>query len=136
MLMEFMLDGWSYTQKTRTCNKENCKCHDGQPHGPYWYRTRDGRLEYVGKNLPEGTETRYCNIRNHDEAFKRELKDLKTQLEILYSQAAEIRNKMNVLEQLSKGQYISEKERDFLYQLGFDDMLPPQILQGKQADLL
>lgn len=52
MEAEFMLNGWNYSQKYRTCNKENCKCHDGYPHGPYWYKTRDGVISYVGKDLP------------------------------------------------------------------------------------
>lgn len=39
--------------KTVTCGKDNCKCADGEGHGPYEYRARrDGgslTWEYIGK---------------------------------------------------------------------------------------
>jgi len=46
------INGTTYFQQYRTCNKQGCKCQDGQPHGPYWFaRDHNGRVRYVGKNL-------------------------------------------------------------------------------------
>ena len=50
----FYLGGWHYTQKFRQCGKVNCICRSGpeNEHGPYWYRSKDSLLHYVGRDLP------------------------------------------------------------------------------------
>jgi len=47
----------SLVEQTRRCGKPECRCADGEPHGPYAYfapRTRGrGRLRYVPAPLTE-----------------------------------------------------------------------------------
>jgi hypothetical protein len=50
----------TYCLERVRCGKENCKCANGQLHGPYWYAywTEGGRTksQYVGKKLPKGVK--------------------------------------------------------------------------------
>jgi len=47
------LNGISYYQQTRKCNKDGCHCEFGKEHGPYWYaRGGDGKIRYIGTELP------------------------------------------------------------------------------------
>lgn len=49
---EIKVNGISYHLQPRFCNKPGCKCHEGHPHGPYWYAyTADGQ-KYLGRELP------------------------------------------------------------------------------------
>ena len=47
-----------YRLERVACGKDNCRCAEGEGHGPYWYQyvRRNGRLtsRYVGKELPGG----------------------------------------------------------------------------------
>jgi len=42
------------------CGKKNCKCAQGELHGPYWYSYRQekgkARYKYIGKTLPDDIE--------------------------------------------------------------------------------
>lgn len=61
----FQLEGTTYFQQGRKCNKPGCSCESGALHGPYWF-TRDtrGKITYLGKTLPKDVEdTR--EIRDH-----------------------------------------------------------------------
>lgn len=46
----------SYRLQSIRCGKENCKCREGNLHGPYWYAywTEKGKIksQYIGKKLP------------------------------------------------------------------------------------
>lgn len=48
-LTRFEYGGDVYELKYRTCGKQQCKCRQGELHGPYWFRNN---VEYVGKSLP------------------------------------------------------------------------------------
>ena len=46
-----------YSNQFVRCGKENCKCANGELHGPYWYHYKSiggGRYKktYIGKDLP------------------------------------------------------------------------------------
>jgi hypothetical protein len=50
----------TYRLERVRCGNKRCKCHSGNPHGPYWYaywmeggRTRS---QYIGKKLPRGVK--------------------------------------------------------------------------------
>ena len=56
-MQRFTLEGVTYYQQTRTCNKATCRCRHGEPHGPYWYqRDTHGRIQYLGRTLPTTIE--------------------------------------------------------------------------------
>ena len=49
----FWLQGVRYYQQGRKCSKANCKCQDGELHGPYWYaRDETAKVRYLGRELP------------------------------------------------------------------------------------
>ena len=47
----------TYELQYRKCGCPGCKCHHGQPHGPYWYayyRTGNKlKSQYIGKEKKE-----------------------------------------------------------------------------------
>lgn len=52
----------TYRLERVRCGSKNCKCAEGQMHGPYWYAywTEGGRTrsQYIGKKLPKGVRLR------------------------------------------------------------------------------
>jgi hypothetical protein len=60
----FHLHGITFSQQFRNCSKPNCKCQDGEQHGPYWYARGDTiGLKYLGKELPEEVTTYQSNLK-------------------------------------------------------------------------
>ena len=52
----------TYRRELVRCGKKECRCAEGQLHGPYWYAywSEGGRTrsQYVGKKLPKGVRRR------------------------------------------------------------------------------
>jgi hypothetical protein len=50
----------TYRRELVRCGKKDCKCAEGQLHGPYWYAywMEGGRTksQYIGKKLPRGVK--------------------------------------------------------------------------------
>jgi hypothetical protein len=50
------LNKYTYRLVSVRCGKENCKCHKGKEHGPYWYAywSEGGKTKckYIGKKAP------------------------------------------------------------------------------------
>lgn len=68
----FTLEGVRYYQQGRKCGKPNCKCAQGELHGPYWY-ARDfatGTVTYIGAELPaEITRARETHARRKRQIY-------------------------------------------------------------------
>lgn len=50
----------TYQLESVRCGKKNCRCAEGELHGPYWYAywTEGGKpkSQYIGKRLPRGVK--------------------------------------------------------------------------------
>ncbi|MET0624897.1 MAG: DUF6788 family protein [Pyrinomonadaceae bacterium] len=50
----------TYQLESVRCGKKNCRCVEGELHGPYWYAywTESGKSksQYIGKKLPRGVK--------------------------------------------------------------------------------
>jgi len=67
----FELDGHVYIRRGMKCNKEICRCKEGQLHGPYWYC--DG-IRYIGKVLPDEV-LRHLSLRVAEAGKLKKIKD-------------------------------------------------------------
>jgi hypothetical protein len=56
VIEERSVDSKTYRLAGVRCGKENCRCADGDLHGPYWYAywSEQGKTksQYIGKKLP------------------------------------------------------------------------------------
>ena len=56
ILEERQIDNKTYRLEKVRCGKENCRCAEGDLHGPYYYAywSEEGktRTQYIGKKLP------------------------------------------------------------------------------------
>jgi hypothetical protein len=57
VLEERQIDNKTYRLEKVRCGKENCRCAQGDLHGPYYYAywSEEGktRTQYIGKKLPQ-----------------------------------------------------------------------------------
>lgn len=107
----FTLEGITYNCQYRTCNKPTCACQTdpNKAHGPYWYRRVNGRVQYIGRNLPE-------NIARARDAHDRrlaEMSNLKRQLDA----------QIHALYLHMTNQYLTPDNRAIICGLGFGDTL-------------
>lgn len=106
----FVLEGITYFQQGRTCGHTECKCHQGELHGPYWYaRDGMGTVKYIGKELPENI------IHAHSERLRLE-SEIKNALSRLRDQSA-------ALQSLLAGMRLDYAERMYIINLGFGSTL-------------
>jgi hypothetical protein len=82
MNMGFTYNGYKYYKEGRYCNKPNCKCHEGNPHGPYWWRRseRTGQRTYIGKNLPGEIIATYEHLASLRTAFELRLNQIREEI--------------------------------------------------------
>lgn len=112
----FQLEGVTYFRKCRTCGKPGCKCQFGELHGPYWYATEHGRVQYLGRTLPEGvTRARAANEAMHEA------------VDALFRQRLQEAAALGVLLQ---GGRLMESEREMITALGFRACLVPADPSG------
>ena len=107
MMDAFYLDGWHYTQQWRRCNKPECKCNEGELHGPYWYKrhTKTRQQVYIGRNLKPAVVA----LVNERSAYEETIK----------AHIAQLAADQRLLQDLIEGQSLSLQERHRLEQLGY-----------------
>lgn len=109
----FVLEGITYFQQGRTCGHTECKCHQGELHGPYWYsRDNDnggGAVKYIGKELPQ-------NIIRAREAKKRLGEDVHMIIE-------ELQDRQLALLRLLNNSKLSDQDRLIIEDSGFGEAL-------------
>ena len=94
------INGKTYTQQYRQCNKPTCKCHNGEPHGPYWYeRHENGRVRYIGKHLPESV----LRMQEMQREASAELAGLRADLSAL-------RKRVDTLDRFCSGSALDEQD--------------------------
>lgn len=112
----FIFDGDLYYQQVRVCNTAGCKCHNDQPHGPYWWKRRDGMVTYVGRQLPATiTKARERRERLRPAMASRERE--------LRKQAAQLLHQAEALARLSREQRLASGDAEIIVELGFGDAL-------------
>lgn len=107
----FDLEGVTYYQQGRKCNKPDCPCAAGALHGPYWF-SRDktsGKVTYIGRTLPEGIEkTRQA----HEEL-----------LPAMRGELEEFTAKVDALTRLMHHEALSDDDYLIIRDLGFENAL-------------
>jgi hypothetical protein len=118
----FILSGWTYSQKLRQCGKDGCKCKNNpeEGHGPYWYKTHEGQIKYVGKSLPadilaalQVREDNYSRLLEEKIYRRAALQDARRELENCI-------NNLKVVEIAIAGGYLSDCEIKDLKDAGID----------------
>ena len=133
---EFMLGGWSYQKKFRYCNKPVCKCHDGQPHGPYWYRSRDGQLQYVGKLLPAYVVDALQCVEISRPDAQAVIQDLNKAVQDQERLLSSIREKISALRIALSGGSLTPHQGNILREMSFASLVPSPLLSGEQLKLV
>lgn len=118
----FSLDGWSYYAQPRKCGKSGCKCAHGELHGPYWYRRnrQSGKVEYVGKELPDGVGEAYLA--------------LSTQRAEIMATRRRLLDQAQILEQLLTGEALTLAEKAIVNELGYGNCLVYPGGHGRAQD--
>lgn len=109
----FNLEGWTYYQQGRKCGKPDCKCQNGELHGPYWYkRDRYGTINYIGKELPADVATAraWHDILLHDIDKKRHI------LLTMY----------DAMTRLIRNESLTATDRQIIEYMGFGNTLVPR----------
>ncbi len=112
-LQKFELQGTTYYQQYRKCNKPTCRaCANGAGHGPYWFR-RDGlgQVKYLGKHLPPEVATARVN----KEYAQEKLVELRR----------ELFKKYEVVTKHLRSKALTAEEQQLIYELGFGNTLLP-----------
>ena len=107
----FELQGYRFYRQGRKCNKDGCRCQDGDLHGPYWFR-RDqvkGTVKYIGTNLPDPVVWAYWACRKDAGAIVADIRELKSRL--------------SILTKLQNQQRLTPSERMVLRELGYRECL-------------
>lgn len=106
----FSLEGITYFQQGRKCNKPGCACASGALHGPYWF-TRDtsGKVKYLGKSLPKDVED------------TRLVRDSMTST--MQSEIDELQTKIAAVRRLMAGHALTHDDYLIVKDLGFGDAL-------------
>ena len=103
---KFKYNGSQYYTETRTCSNQNCKCHKGHEHGPYWWLINaDGIRKYLGKTPPEDINLLSTNA-------KAISKKAKLIIQSLQSAIKDLQHKLALLTNFSNQEYLPEKERE------------------------
>lgn len=114
---DIRINGLTYRQTWRTCNKANCKCKQGEQHGPYWMSTDGmGQRKYVGKNLPEEVTATREQIRQHAESIRSTRSDIDRQIEALRAES-------QALSMLMVGGKPNDSQRKIIKGFGFESCL-------------
>lgn len=106
----FSIEGVTYFQQGRKCNKPGCACASGLLHGPYWF-TRDhtDKVTYLGKNLPKDVED------------TREARD--HMATAMQSEIDELNLKIAAVRRLMMGHALTHDDYLIVKALGFGDAL-------------
>lgn len=109
--MTFTIGGYTYYQQFRKCGKASCKCANGEPHGPYWYRRdlESGSVDYVGKSLPDDVAQAAANLAQSRPA--------------IHTTIRRLRDEARSLEKLAAGKRLNPHDEANVNHLGFEHCL-------------
>jgi len=104
--------GIQYLRQTRVCNKPTCKCHEGQPHGPYWYARSEtgGPLSYIGKELPAAILKTHAAIVAAAPRINRQFSKLIWEAKALQKRAQTLEDTASELRALQEGHRVDRKQ--------------------------
>jgi hypothetical protein len=116
MQEQIKVDGVLYRQQYRKCGKPDCKCTEGELHGPYWY-SYDGNsaAKYVGKQLPAHVTDRAKLLKTSAARFKRLKQDLTKKREEHYREYSLAGRQLQAVQSLEAGERV---DSSMLVQLG------------------
>lgn len=115
----FVLQGDTYYAEERTCGKPDCKCADGELHGPYWYRRNQmGIVKYIGKTLPDELLRIRATRAQMGTAIEEELKRVADEI-------GHLRLIHDALYRLKYNQTLNNDQRQVIERIGFGDCLVP-----------
>lgn len=125
----FVLQGDTYYAEERTCGKPDCKCADGELHGPYWYRRNQmGIVKYIGKTLPD----ELLRIRASRAQMEAAIKERQ---EAVADEIGHLRLIHDALYRLHYNQSLNNVQRQIIERMGFGDCLvPPGLAAPKQEE--
>jgi len=103
----FVFNNQSYQLQTRQCNKAVCKCHNGKPHGPYWYLNGS---KYLGKQLPQDILINLAQVENNKERIKKVRAEVNMKYLHLQKELADISDQVRAIENLLNGGVIDNEE--------------------------
>ncbi len=107
----FVLQGFRYYAQGRKCSKKNCKCREGQLHGPYWYRREiaSGKRKYIGKKLPMVIVACYLARKDAQSGLEADINALQSRLQ--------------KLRMLQRNEALSQVDKIVLQSMGYSDCL-------------
>lgn len=126
----FVLQGNTYYAEERTCGKPDCKCANGELHGPYWYRRNDmGIVKYIGKTLPDELLRIRAKRAEMDAAIK-------VRREKVDDEISHLRLIHDALNRLHHNQSLNNDQRKIIEWMGFGDCLvSPGLVDRKQEEV-
>ena len=124
-MKSFTLNGHLFALEARYCNKAVCRCHKGQPHGPYWYIDH---ARYVGKELPEDVTAhliaRDARLQKTAVAVQKRLLE---RVRLLREQAGAVEEEYFAVRSASAGGYLNNADREILRKLKLEKLIPPSF---------
>lgn len=115
----FVLMGYTYYEEQRTCGKPDCKCANGELHGPYWYkRSPLGTVKYIGKTLPDDLIQARAKRALLETAIEEQQKKIADEI-------GHLRAIHDALYRLRYNQDLNAEQRRIIRMLGFGDCLVP-----------
>jgi hypothetical protein len=128
MLENFELNGIQYKLQPRYCNKENCKCHDGNPHGPYWYAYSWQGTKYIGKELPAAILQQLENIKALTPTAQDEIDKLDTKINLLRHQMTAAQRIRSSLIQAINGSNLTSDDIENLKLFNLEGMTNQELI--------
>lgn len=115
----FVLQGSTYYAEQRTCGKPDCKCANGDLHGPYWYsRSQLGTVKYLGKTLPDDLLQARAKRALLETAIEEQQKKIADEI-------GHLRKIHDALYRLRYNQDLTADQRKIVKLMGFGDCLVP-----------
>ncbi len=124
----FELNGASYKLQDRYCNKPKCKCHEGNPHGPYWYSYSEQGTKYVGKELPSAVLQQLENIKNLAPTADIALDDVNHRIAETEQLLFALKRSRRTIKTALGGGRLYNDEVDYLISLGLGGMTNKELL--------
>ncbi len=123
MHKQFELNGDSYRLLDRYCNKEKCKCHEGSPHGPYWYVHTTDEKKYVGKTLPPEILEQLENLEKLTPKAHKKIDVLEGKMRELRKSLSNLQDQKRSLVVAMDGGYLNSAEKEYLVSVGLGQMI-------------
>lgn len=110
-MQSFDIEGITYFQQGRKCNKPGCGCSSGALHGPYWFSRikATGQVSYIGRHLSE------------DVIKTREIRG--DYMQAMLNELNQARAQVLAMKHLIAGDALSEDEYKIIRLMGFEYVL-------------